>query len=397
MRVLLVHSFYRSNTPSGEARVFHEEKNMLERKGIEVETFTVHSDEMLKLGFLAAPIAAISMAWNPFSAWKIRKKIRQFKPDVVHVHNTFPWLSPAIFYAIGKQAASVLTLHNYRLFCPAAIPARQGRVCVECLEKRSSWPSIKHGCYRNSRPATLPLAFSVSLHRKLGTWNQQVDAFIALTEFQKQVMTAAGLPQEKVHVKPNFVAGNPEVRGWDARERRAVFVGRLSTEKGVHTLLKAWRAWGAEAPELCIVGDGDLRTELEAMAVGLPVQFMGALSNEEAREHIARSQLLIVPSEWFEGFAIVLAEAFALGTPVAVSEIRPLPVIVNAGLNGVTFRVGDAEALLNVVREAWQKPGYLEELSYGARACFEGLYNEEANYLALMRIYQNAIKVSRHG
>ena len=396
MKVLLVHSFYRSENPSGENRVYHDELTLLEANGIEVRSFTRKSDDMLRLGPAAALLGALSTPWNPRAARLLRQEVDRFRPDVVHVHNTFPWISPAIFHAVGRRAARVLTLHNYRLFCPAAIPVRQAHLCTECIDQRSVWPALRHACYRNSRVATLPLAAGVALHRALGTWTHEVDAFITLSEFQRRLMVGAGLPAEKVHIKPNFVAGNPPVVDWDQRGNYAIFVGRLSSEKGLRTLLQAWRQWGAGAPELRIVGDGPMRAELEAEAAGSSIRFLGRLENGATRAQIGAARLLIMPSEWIETFGLALAEAFAFGTPVAVSDIGPLSTIARDGQEGVVFPPGDAPRLLHTVRRAWNDPELLRRLGGSARLAFETLYNEAANFRDLMQVYERAMQVSRH-
>lgn len=396
-QILLAHNHYGSATPSGENQVFEAERQLLIKNGHALETFTRHSDEIRAKGAVGVLQGALATPWNHFIVKAIRQKVDECKPDVVHVHNTFPLLSPAIFHAIGKHAARVLTLHNYRLYCPAAIPMRDGKVCTECLDKRSPLPAMIHGCYRGSRAATLPLALSVGLHRALGTWTKQVDAFICLSEFQRELMIEAGLPREKVHVKPNFYPGNPDVVAWPERKPYVVFAGRLTAEKGVINLLRAWQLWGAAAPELRLVGDGELRAELERMAEGLPVRFLGQVSAEEAQAQIANARLLVLSSECFEGFPMVVREAFAFGTPAAVSDLGPLPTIVEHGKSGIVFQPANPQSLLQEVRTAWETPGLLERLGQGARAEFESKYTEEANYAALMEIYRKAIEVSRNG
>lgn len=395
MRVLIVHNFYGSSAPSGENLVVEQEVDLLERNDQEVLLYSKHSDIIRAMRLTGPIIAALSTSWNPSAVRDLTQTVNRFQPDVVHVHNTFPMISPAIFHAIGPRAARVLTLHNYRLFCPAAIPMRSSKVCTDCLDARSSLPSLRYGCYRGSRAATLPLALSVGLHRAIGTWDRQVDAFIALSEFQRQVMSDAGLPLGKVHVKPNFYPGMPVVLPWDKREPYVVFVGRLSAEKGVTSLLRAWAAWGSSAPQLRLVGDGPLRPELENLSKNLPVSFLGQLPSAEAQAAIAGACLLILPSEWFEGFPMVVREAFAFGTPAAVSNLGPLPTIVQAGVNGVVFEPANPESLLQTVRNAWKQPALLEQLGQGARYAFEQHYTEAANYEQLMNIYQAAILSSK--
>ena len=343
---------------------------------------------------LGAPSkAAAATPWNPWSARAIRQAVARFRPDVVHVHNTFPLISPSIFQALaGTGVARVLTLHNYRLFCPAAIPMRAGQVCTDCLHRRSVWPALQHGCYRNSRLATVPLAVNVALHRAAGTWAHQVEAFIALTEFQRQRVVDAGLPPSRVFVKPNFYPGNPVVVPRAQRQPYVVFAGRLTAEKGVATLIRAWQLWGPEAPELRVLGGGELRRELEAMATGLPVRFLGQVDAVEAQRQIAQASLLVLPSEWFEGFPMVVCEAFAFGTPAAVSNLGPLPSIVTPGVSGVVFEAGNPVALLDEVSRAWSMPGLLPTLGYGARASFDAKYTEQTNHEVLMGVYENAIR-----
>ena len=395
MKVLLLHNFYGSEAPSGENVVFEAEKALLEQHGHTVQVFTRHSDEIRTQGLRGAIEGAAAVPWNPFAAAALRKLVDDFLPDVVHAHNTFPLISPAIFHAIGQRAARVLTLHNYRLLCPAAIPMRDGKVCTDCIRQRSVLPALQHACYRGSRLATLPLAMNVALHRRIGTWQHQVDAFIALSEFQRQLMAQGGLPVERLHVKPNFYAGNPSVIPFSERLDYVVFVGRLGQEKGVRTLIDAWRSWGEHAPELRLVGDGPLREQFKRQAQGLRIRFMGQIPANEAQAQIANACLLVLPSECFEGFPMVVREAFAFGTPVAVSRLGPLPSIVDHGVNGVVFEPANAASLLQVVRDTMANAGLQARLAAGARHSFETLYNEQANYQLSLQIYERAIAVNK--
>lgn len=396
MRVLLAHNFYGSAAPSGENQVFEAEKALLQSEGHEVAEFTRHSDKIRSQGAWGAIKGAAAIPWNPWTARGIRQMVAYFQPDVVHVHNTFPLISPAIFHSLaGTGVARVLTLHNYRLLCPAAIPMRAGNVCTDCLDRRSVLPALKHGCYRNSRLATAPLALKVALHRAIGTWTNEVEAFITLSEFQRQRMADAGLPASRMHVKPNFYPGSPSVLPWEKRKPCVVFAGRLTAEKGVASLVRAWQLWGKDAPELRVLGDGELRAELETMAAGLPVRFIGQLNATEAQKQISEASLLVLPSECFEGFPMVVREAFAFGTPAAVSNLGSLPSIVRHGESGVVFEAGNPESLLKALRHAWCTSGLLQQLGRGARAAFETHYTEGANYATLMDIYGKAIAQSR--
>lgn len=397
MKILLVHNYYGTSAPSGENRVFDAEKEMLCRHGHVISCFNRHSDHLRAKGIFGVMQGALSTPWNPWSAANISRHIKSFNPDVIHVHNTFPLLSPAIFSACGS-AARVLTLHNYRLFCPAAIPMRSGRVCTECLDLQSPLPALRYGCYRNSRIATLPLVMKVSLHTHLGTWKNEVDAFIVLSDFQRDIMIKAGLPREKVHVKPNFYPSNPDPVPWTERQYQVVFAGRLSPEKGIVSLIRAWQLWGESAPELLIIGDGPLRAELEQLVSlhqGSRIRFLGQISPVQTEHYIANAKLLVLPSECFEGFPMVIREAFAYGTPIAVSKIGPLPEIVRHGENGIVFLADDPYSLQQVVSSSWTADGELERLSLGAHKSFKELYNVEVNHHMLMEIYEKARYISR--
>jgi glycosyltransferase involved in cell wall biosynthesis len=378
--------------------VFELERDLLISNGHDVETLTRHSDILRNAGNWGAIIGAASTPWNPWAARAVRRKVEKFRPDVVHVHNTFPLLSPSIFPAIGTQAARVLTLHNYRLFCPAAIPLRDGHPCTLCLDRHSVVPSVRYACYRRSRIATLPLAVNVALARATSLWQRHVDVFIALTEFQRDLMVSAGLPAERVFVKPNFYPGAPRALPWAERADAVVFVGRISEEKGLGHLIDAWTAWGASAPELRVVGDGPLRTALAARTLAArldQVHFLGQLSPKDAAAEIASARLLVLPSICLEGFPMVLREAFAFGTSVAVSNVGPLAALVDKGRAGLIFEPANSESLLEVVRTAWLAPGRLEGLGAASRDKFNAEYREEKNHAELTKIYEWAVESCR--
>jgi glycosyltransferase involved in cell wall biosynthesis len=390
MRILIVHSAHASAVPSGENVVFEDETRMLRSHGHGVETICRSVDVLRNQGLTGQIQGALLTPWNPWAARKVLARARAFEPDVVHVHNTFPMFSPALFHALRGVAARVLTLHNYRIFCPNGIPMRDGRTCTKCLDRRSVLPALQHGCYRQSRLATLPVAASVMLHRALGTWQHEVDGYVALTAFQRSTLVEAGLPPERVHVKPNFFPGTPSVHPWTERADRIVFVGRLSAEKGLRTLLKAWRLWGDSAPTLHLIGDGPLRAELERDAPET-VRFLGMMPTDRAHEEIAHARLLVLPSECWEGFPMVLREAFAFGTPTAVSSLGPLPGLVESQGAGVVFEAAQPESLLSTVRDAWHNDARMRRMSERARKLYEAHYRESANVEQLLDIYRRSI------
>ena len=359
MRILLVHNYYGSSAPSGENVVYDSEKRLLEANGHEVIEYTRHSDEIRSSGLVGKSKGAASTPWNWFSVRKIRKILHDEKPAVMHVHNTFPLLSPGIFYAARhSQTATVLTLHNFRIFCAAGIPLRNGVVCTKCIDEKSTMSSLRYGCYRGSRVATAPLAASIALHRRLGTWRNEVDGYIALTNSQKNTLVEGGLPAEKVKVKPHFYTEPAHPLPWSRREEKFVYVGRIGQEKGVRDLVEAWIAWGASAPRLDIIGTGPDRDALiknyQDRGCAGRIRFLGHLPFDEAQQEISSARMLIVPSVCFEGFPLVIREAFALGVPVAASGLGSMLDLIQNKSNGVHFKAGDPQDLLKTVSLAWE-------------------------------------------
>lgn len=392
MRILIVHNFYGSSSPSGENVVFELESKLLQKNGHTVSEFCRHSDEIRNRGLKGVIHGALTTPWNELSRQSFERAIQRYEPHIIHVHNVFPLISPAVFHAKRNQSAVVLTLHNYRIFCPAAIPTRNGMICTECIDRKTILPSLMHRCYRKSLFATIPLAISVALHNKINTWRNLVDAFIVFTEFQKEFVIKAGLPKEKVFVKPNYFPGTPALVPWSERDDSVVFAGRVSAEKGICDLIDAWEMWGAAAPRLKIVGDGPLADELKYRTKSSDrIIWCGARTLTETCEIISRSKLLLLPSRWFEGFPMVIREAFAFGTPIGVSDIGPLHSLVVPAGAGFSFFPSNSNDLFEKVKKHWDSNGELEERSRSSRLQFETIYNEDANYKNLMNIYENAI------
>jgi len=397
MKIVLVHNYYGSSAPSGENVVFLAEAALLRSRGDSVVEFTRSSDEIRNSGAWGKIAGAFSTPWNPSSKRALDTLIQKETPGVVHVHNTFPLLSPSIFHIAAKQpVARVLTLHNYRLFCAAGIPMRDGSPCTECLDRRSVFPGLKYGCYRNSRIATLPMGVMIALHRWLDTWGSQVDAFITLTPFQRDMLCSAGLPRDRLHVKPHFYPDPPRPLPWNLRDEKAVFVGRLSPEKGVHILIDAWRQLGKHAPFLELIGDGPDRQAVDKRIQGAglrdQIAVHGQLPFNDVQERVARARLLILPSLCFEGFPMVVREALALGVPVAASRIGSMPSLINDGVNGVLFEPGNETDLSRKLQTLWSSPDTLEAYSLAAQSEFERKYTAEINYEILMGIYKKAIE-----
>lgn len=400
MKILLVHNFYGSAAPSGENMAFLADADLLRQHGHAVIEFTRDSDGIRKRGPLGAVVGALSTPWNPFASRELKRTIQREQPDVMHVHNTFPLISPSVFHAVRSfGTATVMTLHNYRVFCAAAILLRRGLICSECLDRKTVLPALRYGCYRGSRLATLPLAANIALHRAVGTWSGMVDAFITMTDFQRQKVVEAGLPRDLVYVKPPCYSDPPLPLSWNNRERKAVFIGRIGPEKGLQFLIDAWVKWGVDAPVLEVIGEGPERKAIEAKAaagrLNGKIRFAGQLPFEEVKARLSQSRMLMLPSVCYEGFPMVILEAFALGVPVAASRIGSLPFIVDDREVGVLFNPWLPDELLHAVRVLWEDGIALEETGRAARKKFEMAYSSATNYDTLMHIYGHAISRRR--
>lgn len=383
MNVLLVHNFYQQ--AGGEDEVFRAEAALLTRLGHEVQTYTVSNDLIEHTPKLQA---AAQTLWNSRVARELREVVRARGIGVVHFHNTFPILSPAAYAgARAGGAAVVQTLHNYRLLCANALLFRDGHVCEDCLGRAVPTPAVQHRCYRGSRAGSAVVATMQATHRAAGTYRRGVDAYIALTEFARGKFLAGGLPGDRLHVKPNFLDPDPGPGAGDGGY--ALFVGRLAPEKGVMTLLEAWRTLGAELP-LRIVGDGPLAAEVARAAAERPgVTWLGRQDRAQVLEQMRGARLLVFPSEWYEGFPMTLVEAFAVGLPVIGSNVGAVAALIDHGRTGRHFRAGQADDLAAQVRAQWTHPdGFMRE---AVRREYLMHYAAEANHRALMQIYRRAL------
>lgn len=391
MKVLIVHNAYQQR--GGEDAVVVTEARLLAERGHDVVFYRRHNGELQRGGTLAQIAAGIDSIWAQESYRSLKKLLHQEKPDVAHFHNTLPLISPAGYYACSAAGVPVIqTLHNYRLLCPGGQFLRDGQVCEDCLGRAVPWPGVAHACYRGSRPATAAIATMLTAHRVLGTWQRKVDVYVALSEFARNKFIYGGLPQERIVVKPNSVDVDAEPA--ISKGEYALFVGRLSEEKGLRVLIDAWKGQHERIP-LRIVGDGPLHRELEQEAKqrGLAgIFFLGQLPQSETQEQMRGSRFLIVPSIWYEGFPMTVAEAFALGVPVICSRIGSLEEIVPDGRAGLHFQVGDPEDLAAKVEWAWTHPAEVSEMGRAARREYANKYAPERNYESLLRIYERAAR-----
>ena len=371
----------------GEDECFEAEQRLLREAGVAVDTYEDNNQRIEQLGALRAGIDTV---WSGATYRAIRQRLRQKRYDVVHVHNFFPLLSPAVYHAAQAEGCAVVqTLHNYRLSCPAAIFYRNGQVCEDCLGKPVPWPGVIHGCYRGSRAGSAAVAAMLASHRLLRTWARKVDLYIALNDFMRQKAIAGGIAADKVVIKPNFVDPDPGVG--DGAGGFALFVARLNPEKGVAQLLEAWQRLGARVP-LRIVGDGPLTDLVKKAAASTPgIEYLGRRPLAEYYELLGQARFFIFTSTWYEGFPRVINECYARGTPIVASAIGPIAEVVADGRTGLHFRPGDVDDLIAKVAWLLDHPAEHAALRAGARAEFEQRYTAEANRAQLLAIYQRAI------
>ena len=381
-RVAVIHNRYQK--PGGEDGVFAAEADLLERQGHEVVRYVLDNHAIDGMGRLALARATV---WNGDAYAGLRRLFATQRPDVAHFHNTFPLVSPAGYYAARREGVAVVqTLHNFRLACPNALFFRDGHVCEDCSGKAIAWPGVLHACYRGSRAASGMTAAMLAVHRARGTWGEMVDVYVALTEFARARFVAHGLPAEKIVVKPNFVQEEASVG--EHRGGFALYVGRLVREKGVVTLLDAW----ARVPSgysLKLVGGGPLETLRHPPRPG--VEWLGHQPPSRVAALMREASFLVFPSEWYEGFPLTLAEAFAAGLPVIASAIGAGAEIVEHGRTGCLFRAGDASDLADRLVWAFTHEGELADMGRGAREAFEARYTAEQNHKLLLDTYRTAM------
>jgi glycosyltransferase involved in cell wall biosynthesis len=387
LRVLLVHNRY--VLPGGEDRVFESEAQLLRQCGEDVST--LEEQTVSPEGFLQSIGIATNSLWSTKWHRKFRVRLQEFRPDVVHIHNFFPVISPSVYYACRKAGVPVVqTLHNYRLSCPGAIFYRDGKICEECIEQ-GPLHSIRHACYRGSKLGTASVALMLETHKRAGTWNSMVDCYIALTEFARRKMVEGGLPAEKVRVKPNFVLPDPGRRTGSGQF--ALFVGRIEVQKGLPTLLEAWKRLPQSIP-LVIAGDGPYAPTLKVRIAELGlsnVEWRGPQPRSEVVAAMKQARFLVFPSEWYEGFPMTIAEAFACGLPVITSRLGSMEEIVQNGRTGLHFTAGDAGDLARKVEWAWSHSQELESMGLAARVESEEKYSAQRNFEMLEEIYQSVI------
>lgn len=380
LRVLVAHNAYQHR--GGEDSVVEAEITLLRHRGHEVATYFRHNDE---IEAMSKPALALRTLWSAEDQAVLGRMMADFRPDLIHVHNTFPLISPALYWAAVRAGVPVVqTLHNFRLLCPQAMLLRHGSVCEDCIG-HLPWRGVARRCYRGSALQSGVLASMLALHRALGTYRHKVARYIALNDFCRDKFIAGGLPPERVAVKPNFVDIPAPVGNLKAR-RGGLFVGRLSPEKGINVLAEAMdRVPGIS---LAVIGTGPEQHKVDACA-GLHA--LGGRTGEEVLHAMGEASYLVMPSIWYETFGMVAIEAFASGTPVIASQLGSMSELIDDGRTGLLFEPGSADSLAERIAWAEAHPVEMARMGQAARAEYEAKYTADINYRQLMAIYQAAI------
>lgn len=379
LRILIIHCAYTQR--GGEDSVVEAEIDLLRSRGNTVECVLGHNDAIASRSNFSV---ATDTFWSSKYAKEVSSRIAAFRPDVVHVHNTFPLVSPSVYWSAARARVPVIqTLHNFRLMCPQAMFLRNDAVCEDCLGK-IPWKGVVRGCYRGSVAQTGVLATMVTAHRAAGTWSRKVSRYIALNEFCKMKFIAGGLPADRIVIKPNFVDFNlPDSTGGDD----FLFVGRLSREKGIHVLADALRR--DLISHARIVGSGPEVSQFD----GIPrAHLIGQLDGDGVRAEMCAARALVLPSICYESFPRTLVEAMGCGLPVIASRLGALPELIVDGETGLLFDAGSATDLAAKMTWARNNPEQMAAMGRKARSKYEELYSASKNYSMLMDIYSDAIE-----
>jgi glycosyltransferase involved in cell wall biosynthesis len=389
MRILQVHNFYQQ--AGGEDRVVEAERTLLTNNGHSVYQYTVHNDSV---GGLSSIELGVKTVWNFTSYRTISNLITELGIEIVHVHNTLPLISPAVYYAAAKQGVPVVqTLHNYRLLCPKSTLYREGRPCELCVGETFKRSAIKYRCYRDSWGASAAIAVMLGGHNLLGTFQRKIHTYIALTQFAKEKFREGGLPADRIVVKPNFAADDPGVGGGEGGY--ALFAGRLIPEKGVMAMLDAWASTPSAIP-LKIAGAGPLETLVRERVAKLPhVEFLGVCEPSQVTKLLKEAAFLVLPSLWYEGLPMVLVESMACGTPVVAFALGSMNDLIVDGVNGVKLPLNEGKDILgHFLKDSRELTEMMKVFREGTRAYFERHFSARKNYELLLSVYTGALNRS---
>lgn len=373
--------------------VFENEISLLKNNGTDVIVYTRHNDDIQKYGFLTKSCLPIKNIWSRETYNGLKKIIKRERPDICHFHNIFYLISPSAYYAcIDSGIPIVQTLHNFRFFCVNGLLMHDGEICEKCIGKLP-WRSVINGCYRDSIFYSAGIALMEGVHRSLKTWISKIDAYIALTEFSKQKFVECGLPEHKIFVKPLFFVDQPQ--SWYASDAYAVFIGRLSPEKGIHVFLDTIKTLGVNNRfRFKIIGDGPLRVMLQNRINTENienVEIVGRQSFDSCTDLLSKSLFLILPSVCYEGFPMAIGEAYACSKPVIASRLGAMTELVDDTKTGLLFEPGNPIDLAAKIKWMVEDRDACVEMGKNARRVFEKKYTAEENYKTLMDIYNSVL------
>ena len=391
MKVLVVHNRYRSEQPSGENNVVDAEVTLLAEGGHKVSLFERRSDDIAAMPLPRKAAVPLMVPWNPAVRKELAARLRASRPDVVHIHNTFPLLSPSVVAACADAGVpAVATLHNYTMVCPPGTLHRDGHICTECVGG-SPLPAVKHGCYRGSSAATVPMAASMVANRR--RWWTGVSRFFCISAAQRDLLVSAGMPGERMAVKHNFVTDPGVRRSGDGSH--VLFLGRITEEKGVGLLMRAWdRLGGALGVPLVIAGTGPMQDEVAAWAAGRSdVTYAGLRNKAECRALTADAVAVVAPSTWLEAFGLVVVEAMAAGVPTVAAAHGAFPELVDDGVTGLLHVPNDAASLADRLRAVVGDRN--REMGDAARVRYEKDFTPAVGLDRLIAGYEAAIEA--HG
>lgn len=379
LKIIVAHNSYRER--GGEDAVVDDEIALLRNYGHGVTEYRQDNARISGIGNFDLLQRTV---WSRSTAAELRALIARTGADVVHAHNTFPLLSPALYWAAADAGVPVVqTLHNFRLLCAQAMFLREGAVCEDCIG-RLPWRGVMRRCYRHSAAQSATLVSMLAVHRALGTYRRKVTRYIALSEFSRRKLIEGGLPAERIVVKPNFVERQPAESG---ERSGCLYVGRLSPEKGLTVLTKALEDVGNVMCE--VIGSGPQAAQF---ANATCLRMRGQQSPPAVLEAMRRAAFLVMPSICYEQFPRTLVEAYACGLPVIASRLGPLAELVEHGRTGLLFEPGSSVELATQIRYASTHPQEMRIMGENARAEYVARYTPQRNHEQLMEVYSAAIR-----
>jgi glycosyltransferase involved in cell wall biosynthesis len=384
MRILFLHNRYIYRGGEDESR--EQEIAMLRSRGEEISDYTLDNAEIKPGNLITVGLRSV---WNTQEADRVKDLIRSTKPDLMKVDNFFPLLSPSVFAAAKAMGVpTALSVRNYRLICPSANLFRDGHVCTTCVGSKVALAAIQHRCYRQSYLQSAAVVASNAYAHLRGIWTDSVDRYIAVSSFVKQQLVAGGFPAEKIIVKPNFISDSGV---GDGSGGYGLYVGRLTEEKGVRSLLNGW----SDVPppvSLKIIGDGPLESLVRQGSEADPrIEYLGRKSLAEVCDYLAKAAFLIFPSTWYEPFGRTIVEAYCKGTPVVAAFTPPMKAMIDDGVTGFLYNAADNKGLSSAVSILMADSERLNLMRTQARNKYLAAYTEDQNYRQLMDIFHQCI------